>query len=238
MSRILTWNVNHRIREKAIPPKMAAALLSLNPNVVVLTEFVPGPSREDFYHSLADGGLPHILCSTSTRPHNHVLIASKTALKTGDIFAPLISPSMPSNALHVGLTVEGFEVLGMRIPDFSRSPALRRECWDWIIQTTSSVKNRPFMLLGDFNTDPKYSKARCGDQIARLVGGGWQNASPAAGFSYWTLKGLGVRIDHAFFSNHFRILGTEYVEEANGYIFVGKSGMSDHAALVVDFEAV
>jgi len=36
--KIVAWNVNHRIREKAIPDQMIQAIVSLGPDVIVLTE--------------------------------------------------------------------------------------------------------------------------------------------------------------------------------------------------------
>jgi len=234
MKRLVTWNVNHRMREKAIPAHMSAALLSLEPDVIVLTEFVPAESRQRFYDELAAGGLSYRLCSAAVERHNHVLIISKTPLEAGDIFAPQIAPAVPSNALHVRLSADNFEILGIRIPDFSKAPALRRACWDWILQMASAVKERPFIILGDFNTDARYPKARCGDRLAALVEQGWQHCVPAVGASYWALQGGDFRIDHAFASNHFEVLNAAYVKDGNGFRFAGTQAMSDHAALVVE----
>ena len=66
------------------------------------------------------------------------------------------------------------------------------------------MKDRPFVMIGDFNTDPNYSPSRCGDCIKRLVDDGWQLATPAGGSSFWTLNGNAVCIDHAFVSRLLR----------------------------------
>jgi hypothetical protein len=105
--RLMTWNVNHRVRERRIPPEMAPAIFALEPDVVVLTEFVDGPSRTPFYDALSDGGFRHRLCSSSSGRHNRVLIASRTPIEPGDIVAPPIAPSVPSNALHAKLPALG-----------------------------------------------------------------------------------------------------------------------------------
>ena len=46
--RIIAWNINHRIREKAIPDQMIEAIVSLGPDVIVLTEYVHGTTRTGF----------------------------------------------------------------------------------------------------------------------------------------------------------------------------------------------
>jgi endonuclease/exonuclease/phosphatase family metal-dependent hydrolase len=233
--RLLTWNLSHQTRQKRTPPELAPAILALRPDVVVLTEFVPGPSRSHFYHGLAAGGLEQQI-STSTGRHNHVLIASKFSVEPGDIVAPPIAPSVPSNALHVRLPAIGLEVLGVRIPAFKSKAALRRACWDWLLETATTVKESPFVILGDLNTDPKYPKARCGNRIGMMVESGWQHAAPQSGASYWTPNGDEVRIDHAFASPRLTVRSASYVVEQVGYRYVGKAALSDHAALVVDVE--
>ena len=190
---------------------MAAAIGSLEPDVVILTEYVPGSSREAFLIELANQGLAHHECTEFVKGQNSVLIASKTTLKLGKIRAPAIAPAFPSNVLHVEIPTHEFEVLGVRIPDFSREPAIRRACWDWIQETADPMLKRPIVILGDFNTSPTYPMARCGNRINELVSSGWQLASPSNGMSYWTPKGQGVQIDHAFLSPRLTTISSRYV---------------------------
>ncbi len=93
-----------------------------------------------------------------------------------------------------------------------------------------------FVIIGDFNTDPKYPRSRCGDRIKRLVNDGWQLAAPPDGSSFWTLNGDAVRIDHAFASRLLSVNRAAYVAKSDGHVFVGKEpgALSDHAALSVD----
>ena len=46
--RIVAWNINHRAREKTIPDHLAAAIASLDPDVIVLTEYVDGSTAPHF----------------------------------------------------------------------------------------------------------------------------------------------------------------------------------------------
>jgi len=48
---------------------LAAGLLVLEPDVVILTEFVFGAGRRELVDGLRAGGLSHQLCSPA-RPHN------------------------------------------------------------------------------------------------------------------------------------------------------------------------
>lgn len=233
--RFCTWNVNHRTTQRPIPPSLADAIASLEPDIIVLTEFVPGPSRTSFLQKLAELGLTHQLISAHAQKQNHVLIASRHQLAAGSIVVPPIAPAVPSNALHVSVAGYGFELLGLRIPDYSKQPAIRRKCWDWILATASSVVDRPFILIGDFNTDVRYSSARCGDRISQLVARGWEHVRPPDGFSYRTLRGEGRCIDHAFASRHFVVKKAAYVERNERFHFFGDKGaLSDHAPLVFD----
>ena len=234
--RLFTWNINHRSRPKVIPNLLVEAIGALAVDVVVLTEYVPGTAHTKFLMDLASIGLEHNFVSTYTPKENHILIASKNKLREGSIIAPRIAPSVPSNSLHVHQTSTSIEILGIRVPDYSKQPNIKRKCWDWILTTADEVLGRPFIILGDFNTDARYSKARCGDRIGALICMGWQHAMPLAGSSYWTPRGTGVCIDHAFLTKHFVINHAEYVKEHNGYLFAGKehTALSDHAGLLID----
>jgi endonuclease/exonuclease/phosphatase family metal-dependent hydrolase len=238
--RLMTWNVNHRAKAKAIPPKMPKIIASLQPDLIVLTEYVHGESRRSFLAQLAAGGLRHWLTSrVALRGENHVLVASRTPIVHGGIEAPAIAPSVPSNALHVILPHEGIEIVGLRVPDYSKQRTIKRACWDWIVEMARAIKDRPSVVLGDFNTDPKYPPSSCGDCINAVVAIGWQLASPTDGGSYWSLKnGSPCRIDHAFVSSHFTVIDTKYVTEFEGqkFVGVGPKAISDHAILAIDVE--
>jgi endonuclease/exonuclease/phosphatase family metal-dependent hydrolase len=234
--RIVAWNVNHRRLEKAIPDRMIEAIASLGPDVVVLTEYVHGRSRDGFLLRLADHGLSNWLVTERRPGENQVLIAARTPLERGPIRAPEVERYMPSSALHIRMPQEGIEVLGIRVPDYSKEPENKRAYWNWISETASSVKDRPFVMIGDFNTDPKYERSRCGDCIKTLVDDGWKLAAPPDGSSFWPVRGDGVRIDHAFVSSHYAVERALYVQQLGDYIFAGKGSgaLSDHAALVID----
>jgi hypothetical protein len=220
---------------------MTEALVSLDPDVIILTEYVHGPFRLEFLTELKEHDFAYRLVSECRAGENHVLIASRTALEAGTIRPPEnIDHSVPSNALHARLPHQGIDILGLRIPDYSKDPPTKRACWDWVLETAKCIKDRPSVLIGDFNTDPKYPKSKCGDRIGRLIEDGWQIASPTDGASHWSLNGHAVRIDHAFVTRHFVIAAADYIWERNGHVFAGKKpgALSDHAVLSIDIRRV
>jgi endonuclease/exonuclease/phosphatase family metal-dependent hydrolase len=235
--KLLAWNVNHRATGKAIPPTMAEALSFLGPDMIVLTEYVPSRSHVEFEAALSLNGFSNLLVSPFTPRENHVLIASRTEIRLGDIQAPPIAPSVPSNVLHVHLPFHQLEVLGIRVPDYSKTPPLRHACWDWIEAIAATVVGRPFVLVGDLNVDPSYSASKCGNRLRNLTSLGWKHALPSEGVSYWPLVGnMGRKLDHAFISGPLNIVEAKYIWEAGPYRYGGRNSdaMSDHAILFVE----
>jgi hypothetical protein len=232
---------------------MIDAIGTLNADVIVFTEYVPrdpkrphnprGLSRDEFVTRLSSLELTHTLLSPLASSGNHVLIASRHRLETGKLRPPqdlvAVAPCMSSNTFHVRLPDEDFEILGLRVPDYSKQPPVRRACWDWIMETAASAVRRPFVMIGDFNVDPQYPSAKCGDRIHKLKADDWQHAAIKGEASYWTPGGHGVQLDHAFFSNYFTVDRVRYVTEEQGHVFATPpprraNALSDHAALVVD----
>jgi endonuclease/exonuclease/phosphatase family metal-dependent hydrolase len=233
--RIVTWNLNHRARRRDIPGDVGEVIASLKPDLIVLTEYVSGLSEPRFLAQLKLAGMSQVTISEFTPSQNQILVASHMRLVDRRLRPPDIDVALPSNIVHVGVPDSDLEVVGLRIPDYSRMPRVRRQCWDWVEKVAAAWLPHPSILIGDFNTDPGYSKARCGPRIATMVDAGWSLAAPESGSSYWTLFGLGKRLDHAFVSPHFKVLAAEYAKEVNGFRLArGRGALSDHAALVVD----
>ena len=236
--RLVAWNVNHRSGSKPIASGVAEAITALAPDVIVLTEYVAHDSHNSFFDQLAEYGLRHLLVSDFVPNNNRVLVASRYGLAQGSIRGPAFHESVPSNTLHVVLPTEGFDLLGLRMPDLTKHPKLRRAWWDWLEVTAAGVVDRPFAIAGDFNTDVSYPRAKCGDRPARLVASGWQHVAPPDGASYFTLNNEAKLIDHAFVTQHFVVKEARYVSESAGHRLIGKpaEALSDHTALVVDME--
>ncbi|MCW3051807.1 MAG: hypothetical protein JWN14_977 [Chthonomonadales bacterium] len=235
--KLVVWNIGHRATQRKISPLLASAVMSLEPDILVLTEYVHSARCDLFLSELAENGLSHSLMTPNVPGQNQVIVVSRTRLEAGEITAPAIDPFLPSNILHVRQPEECFELLGVRVPWYAKA-AEKNGCWDWLFETAQAVIDRPFVLLGDFNTDVDKQGVR-NPRIGRLLQQGWQHALPDYGQSYYGLTGSTSRIDHAFVSRHFVIQSAEYVSKRTPYNFseLGDDRFSDHAPLLLDIEA-
>jgi exonuclease III len=232
--RLLAWNVNHRTFKKAIPPQMPVAILSLKPDVVILTEYVPN-GHERLYKALADAGLKHQHISSSPPKQNQVLIATRAPSERGDLQADESLPHANSNFLHVRLPGGRAEIVGIRVPMYKKSIE-RRTYWDWFESVALGWRSRPLMILGDLNADPDGTR-HCGDPYLRsLRAAGWQIPTADGDWSFRPRSGAGTRLDHAIVSSAFEVRSAKYVVADGGHIYCGghKEALSDHAVLVVD----
>ena len=236
--KIVSWNVNHRASEKKIPKNLADGILSLSPDIVILTEFVLAKSRDQFIKDLVNYGLVHIRTSNFVPGENSIFVASNVLLNNGSIKAPLLAPSIPTNFYHLELPTKNLHLIAIRIPDYSKFLKIKRTYWDWLIEMAKSFEADNCLMIGDFNTSPLYAKSRCGDKFQQLADVGWRKVSPETGNSYWTPKGVGVQIDHAFMKGAFDIVKSEFIEKNNDYYFVGRNcqSLSDHAVLCIEIK--
>ena len=229
---------------------MSGALASLDADIVVLTEYVPDPKYDiQFQKDLKLSGFSEVLISDHYGPendvHNRILIASRMPMNKGAIKAPTdIIDGVPNNIFHVFIPEMGLGILGLRMP-LPMEAGKKKDWWDWVTEVAEENRNHPFIILGDFNTEPTTKGPDGGVRLLNLEENGWQHASPVTGASWWVRRDDIVyehRLDHAFFSNHFTIRDPKYITEHGEYVFVKKPGelkpnaMSDHAVLLVDVD--
>jgi len=228
--RLISWNLGHRTREKAIPANFYQAVHALRPDVLVLNEFRDGPSRSELRTRLRGLGMPHVLASTCLDGHNQVLVASQTPIETGDIPAPQAPDShAQTNFLAVRHVGSGLTIVGMRAPAYAKRAEMQAY-WQAMGQILRSSKG-PVVLAGDFNVDPSGPRALPVFTHLRLRG--WKLPQPSGPWSFVS----GSRIDHVLASPPAGIVTCEYVREAGGVILAGADPLmrvSDHAALVAE----
>jgi exonuclease III len=233
--KILTWNINHRTQPKKIPPQMAEALASLEPDTIVLTEYVKGPAHDQFLHDLKAKGYAHPALSPEKKRQNSILIVSRTPLKPGTVTGPEnIIEAVPCNVLHV-VENSGVHVLAVRMP-LPMTAALKKDWWDWVTRVAEENRHLPFIITGDFNTDPEVTKGPNGKvRFANLRKNGWLFDLPATP-SWWNTHEGGSKLDHTLLSaSHFGNPHSVYLTGSGPYVFARKAGaMSDHAVLLVD----
>lgn len=231
--KILSWNLGHQTREKPLAAGLLDAIKQLGPDVLVLNEFVDGPTRQSLYQGLGESGFAWRLVSDRVGRHNQVLIASKSPLLPG----LMRGPDMPggagaSNFLHVQL--ENFELVGLRAPAYKTQGELQ-QYWSLLSEQVTGSAGRRMVWIGDLNADPDRPRYVGGRTLRSLEASGWQLPRPTGTWSF--VKG--TRIDHALVAKELCLLSARYVIEVNGRLVVSAvpgEGISDHAALEIHIQ--
>ena len=215
--RILAWNVNHRTQQKPMPDAYAEGILSLKPDVVVLTEYVEGPDHASFCTALRTGGLDYQCHTKFEHRHNHVLIASSTPFTIGTLVPPNRLPHAVSNWLHVRLTDPSLELVGLRVP--IERPAENRSYWDWLEPAIQRLLASPAVIIGDLNADPRLPERLGTKHLKRLEKARWQLPDPIGQWSYQM-----SRLDHALISPSVTFNKAEYIPSLDKHIFASPEG--------------
>jgi hypothetical protein len=241
--RLIAWNVNHRQSDGPFPEWVDVAITTQHPDVVVLTEYVEGPSHARLVSALDDEGLYAVEVSSRENEHNQVLIAAREPLRRGGLLRP--EPPIeyvPSNVLHVVLERSNVDVIGFRLPSFSKPEhrGFKRATWNWLLREAAKLRNQAAIIAGDFNTAPGDSVSYCGDCLEELSRSGWDLIAPSSGHSWRGPSRLDRKIDHVFVTPPLG--GTSrYVWDYQSLAqeaASGKVGIPDHAMLVAELEPV
>jgi hypothetical protein len=235
--RLVTWNLGQRLNGGHAPGDAITALATLEPDMVILTERLPGPARRTFLSSLAGLGLTHQLAPTPIPHGDHVVIASRLELVPGLLDAGETADHAPSNVLHAYTPSGVLDVLGLRSPDSGSRPGLRRACWEWLAHAARTLKQRRAILIGDFAIDTDDRRTDGIDHLRRLTDAGWKHAVPSDGSGYPTANGDAGRLDHAFLSPSIQQIDARYALAAAGFRLTGtRQPLSDQPVLIVDLQ--
>jgi len=217
------------------------AFLTLEPDVVVLTEYVPGPDHERVVADLRATGFAGVHISDRVERQNQVLVATRMASERGPWMAPDIRPQVPPNFLHVVVPELDLQIVGLRIPMFiSGDAASERRYRGWLREQASEWGQYPTILVGDLNAGPHRARSWQWRSLESFAEVGWSLATPSEGWSYMSKAGHTSRIDHGLLSSAMRCTNASYVSDANGVVLAGRHppAPSDHAVLVVDTEII
>jgi len=234
MISIVAWNVGHQTRHATLRSGFTEVIRALEPDILVLTEYVERKPRHELRDTLTAIGLSHI-ATTELRPdkHNQVLVAARWAFRPTVLEAPGQPKQVLPNHLQVRIAELDLDVLGMRAPMFKNPDASRqREAyWDWLSEVAATLLPRRSVIVGDFNGSPT-STRRYGPRLAGIISQGWQFVSPSEGASFFGRSGGTGRIDHALVSPSLSAEAPTYVSKLGPWQLAGSPGaLSDHAAL-------
>jgi hypothetical protein len=237
--RIATWNLNHRVHSRVVPPWVTSALTAAFADILVLTEYVPGKDVPRVADILAGHGAATVSISDDQGVRdNRILIATKERHVVGPIAQPNIGlESAFANFLSVTLA-SGVIVVGFRMPEYSKTPASFAVLWDWLFDILTPLHGRDLVLIGDLNTDFERARDREHHLLERFKKVGLSLVPVADGVSYQGKNSAGSRLDHAFVGGGLRGVSGSYdwsaIEAAHPDCRGCNHGVPDHAMLMAE----
>jgi exonuclease III len=254
--RIATWNVRMGGRHD-LKGQIADAVGQLRADVVVITEAKKPSPKGDLARELSDRGWIHQIASPLADLRSlGVLVVSRTPIQ------PVLDLPAPAHMPYrqVAFRVEGFDmdIVGLYMPPMSERNMLNTPAfWRHLLAHAPQWTDRPLMLIGDTNSGCRRLDERqtgilpIWREHEALLDRGFVDAyrclNPSGrASSWWWPSGAGMRIDHCLVSSGqaHRLRFAAYVTGIGPTRFVqpggrgrsGMSGLSDHAAMIVDFD--
>ena len=227
--RIVTWNAQHGGGARA--SDFAEQLVSLSPDVAVITEYRNGPTGAKIKDVLERAGLSHFSSVSTPAKLNTVLLCSR------DRFEERSLDSLGDEAHRCSWArIQGLNILGFYFPQNKEKARI----FDAICALDPGVLDEQSLLIGDFNTgrhflDERKKTFHCAEYFDRLKDIGWVDTwrtrnEEAREFSWFSNAGNGFRLDHAFASLEFNAR----IESVGYNHIVREAGLSDHSAMIVD----
>lgn len=233
--KILSWNLNHRIRMKEIPHDVLSVIEYLSPDLIALNEYVDGDERAHFKNALNEIGFSHISVSNKFKGQNQILIASNTEHENGDLKPPSYDEASISNFLHVVVSANAIEVVGIRAPAYKSNKEIKNY-WSELQNIFNLAEARTIVFIGDLNCDPKLNNAPGAKCLNFLYENGWKLPIPKEPWSYISYNGKSrSKLDYALGSPTIGDMSSVYISEVNSCIVAGpkeQNPLSDHAILL------
>ena len=236
--RILTLNISGPAVERAY--SLADYLLTLGPEVLVLTETRANPGTEQLLAALGEAGYGSVAPGPPTAGERGVAVLGRVPLSA-------IEPPPRVDLPHrlVDANAGGMRLLAVYVPSRDATQAKIERKRRFLEQLLAAVKNSAesgrVLLVGDLNVisrehEPKYSTFRTWeyDALDDLAGldmvDVFAELHPGVQAHSWIGRtGNGYRYDYAFASRDLMgsVRECEYLHEPR------ESGLSDHAALLL-----
>jgi hypothetical protein len=231
--RIVAWNLGHQTHERKVKSGFLPAIGKLQPDILILNEYVHGASRDEMLKGLANLGLVYWRLSDRLGNNNQVLIASRYELVPGDLRGPSTdSGGGESNFLHVRVPALDMDVVGLRVPSYTGT--LLKKYWHDLGALVSGMAGHRIVFAGDLNADPASDAYIGGPYLAGLDAAQWQVPVAEGEMSFRS----GSRIDHAIVATALPVMSATYVVELGDLLLcgLGERAISDHAPLSVELD--
>lgn len=228
--RLLAWNIRQGGGSRL--PAIAEALIRHDADVLVLSEYRGGDSALRLREMLERLGYRHVTALRPPPGKNGVLIAARRRFHTHDA----LCHELPEPYRLVGVEFSRFSLYGVYMPNLREKVPY----WEALIARLMERTAEPVLAIGDFNTCRAYVDERGKiDKTAyfmdRIDAIGfcdlWRRRYPdGREFSWYSTRGNGFRIDHAFLSPGLaaRAGPVRYSHEER------LGGLSDHSPLIVE----
>ncbi|HEY8873326.1 MAG TPA: endonuclease/exonuclease/phosphatase family protein [Stellaceae bacterium] len=230
--RILAWNIRQGggTRLAAI----AQALAGHDADILVISEYRGGEAANRLRQALTALGYPYATTLTPPPGRNGVLIAARHPFREhGAVSDTVLEP-------YKMLRVEfpGFLLSGIYMPNLSKKVPY----WEALIASLAQDAGGRALAIGDFNTCRAYvdepgaidATAHFMDEVEAIgFCDLWRRRYPEGReFSWYSTRGNGFRIDHAFVSPVLaaRAGAVRYSHQER------LAGLSDHSPLILDLQ--
>jgi exonuclease III len=229
--RLFAWNIRHGGGQRL--PFIHDAVAAHAPDLLVLCEYrsTTGPIlraglRKIGYRFFSELEPP--------RGRNGVLIAARQPLQPARVLSHRVEE--PYRILQTELP-NGIQVIGVYMPNLLRKVPY----WEAVLRAARRRRRGKTIFVGDFNTT-RHFVDEAGDlcmtsqymDFIEQAGfrDAWRDRNPAAReFSWFSHRGNGFRLDHAFLSDNLlsRLVDVRYSHDER------LRGLSDHSAIILDF---
>ena len=230
--RVLAWNIRHGGGARL--PAIAAALARHAADLLVISEYRGGDSAVRLRAALAALGFCHATDPPPPPGRNGVLIAARRPFRDEGA----VSAALPEPYRLLRVDAEGLLLFGVYMPNL----LAKVPYWQALIAALAGEAARPVLAIGDFNTcrafvDEPGAIDTTAHFMEKVEAAGfcdlWRRRYPEGReFSWFSTRGNGFRIDHAFLSEPLaaqaRTIRYSHDERL--------TGLSDHSPLVVDLE--
>ena len=231
--RLLAWNIRQGGGTRL--SRIVAAITQHEADVLILSEYRGGESGERLRAALAAIGYVHVSAAAPPLGCNGTLIAARKPFDDG---GPL-TEAVPEPYRIVRAYIGPLRIYGVYMPNLLKKVPY----WQGLIAALAAESLQSQALaIGDFNTCRAYVDEPgaidpCAHFLDEVAAIGfcdlWRRRYPEGReFSWYSTRGNGFRIDHAFLSPALvgRTGVVRYSHDER------TTGLSDHSALILDLD--
>lgn len=228
--RLFAWNIRQGGGTRLLA--ITDAILRHDADVLVLSEYRGGDAALRLKEALARVGYPHVTTPIPPPGKTGVLVAARRRLGAH----AALDDALPEPYRLVHVEIGKLSLCAVYMPNL----LAKVPYWEAVVASLALRLDGHALAIGDFNTCRAYVDEpgaidRCAHFMDRVAELGfcdlWRHRYPEGReFSWYSHRGNGFRIDHAFLSPALarRVKAIRYSHEER------LAGLSDHSPLILD----